>query len=270
MIADLNGVRVAYEDVGAGTPVVFIHGFPHDRTLWSRQIDVLSMHVRCIAPDLRNFGESSGDEPISLDQYADDLAGLMSHLGIGRAVICGLSMGGYVAMNMWQRYSNRVLAMALCDTKCGADSPEGKQKRDDLIALAKREGSVAVARNQITGMLGKTTRENRPDVVATTTAMMERATVTAIVGAVTSIRDRPDSRATLATVTVPTVVLVGDEDVVTPLAEAQAIISALSPAAMARLEVIQGSGHATCLERPAAVTHVLADFLATLPTNGLS
>ncbi|MDQ6611487.1 MAG: alpha/beta hydrolase [Gemmatimonadota bacterium] len=267
MKVELNGVQIGYDDVGTGTPVVFIHGFPHDRTLWSQQIDMLSMQVRCVAPDLRGFGESGGDERTSIDQYADDVAGLMTHLQIERAVICGLSMGGYVAMCMWRRHSDRVLALALCDTRYGADSDDGKQKRNDLIALARRDGSAAVAANQITGMLGKTTREKRPDVVAATKAMMERASVVAIVGALTAMRDREDSRASLATVTVPTLVVVGDEDVLTPVAEAQSIVSALSPAAAARLEVIEGSGHATCIERPAAVTHVLADFLAMLPAN---
>lgn len=267
MIAELSTARIAYDDVGSGTPIVFIHGFPHDRTLWSRQIDALSLHVRCIAPDLRGFGESSTGGPFSIDQYADDVAELLATLEIERAVVCGLSMGGYVAMSMWRRHPNRVLALALCDTKAGADSDEGRKKRNDLMALAEREGSVAVAANQIAGMLGKTTREKRPDVVTRTQAMMERQPLAGILGAISAMRDRPDSSATLATVSVATVVVVGDEDVLTPLAEAEGIVSALSPAAKAKLEVIEGSGHATCVERPAAVTHVLADFLATIPAH---
>ena len=267
MIAQLSGARIAYDDVGSGSPIVFIHGFPHDRTLWSRQIDALSLQVRCVAPDLRGFGESSEQGPFSIDLYADDIAELMTYLGIERATICGLSMGGYVAMSMWRRHPHRVSALALCDTKGGADNEEGRKKRNDLIALAEREGSVAVAANQIAGMLGKTTREKRPEVVETIKAMMERASVAGIVGAVASMRDRPDSRTTLATVTVPTLVVVGDEDVLTPMSEAQAIVAALSPTAQARLEVIEGSGHATCVERPAAVTHVLADFLTALSAN---
>ncbi|MEP6763492.1 MAG: alpha/beta fold hydrolase [Gemmatimonadaceae bacterium] len=267
MIAELSSARIAYDDVGSGTPIVFIHGFPHDRTLWSRQIDALSLHVRCIAPDLRGFGDSSTEGPYSIDQYADDIAELMAKLEIERAVICGLSMGGYVAMSMWRRHPDRVLALALCDTKGGADTDEGRKKRNDLIALAEREGSIAVAANQIAGMLGKTTREKRPDVVESTLAMMERQPLAGIVGAIASMRDRPDSKPTLATVTVATLVVVGDEDVLTPLAEAEGIMSALSPQAKGKLEVVEGSGHATCIERPAAVTHALADFLAALPAH---
>jgi 3-oxoadipate enol-lactonase len=265
--AAMSGVELSYDDTGSGTPVLFIHGFPHDRSLWSEQVSALSTHVRCIAPDLRGFGESSTEGPYSVDQYADDLAALLTSLSIERAVVCGLSMGGYIAMAMWRRHAHRVSALILCDTKAGADTEEGRRKRDELIATAKQEGSAKVAALQLPGMVGKTTREKRPDIVDRARAMMERQPVEGIVGALTALRDRPDSRATLATVTVPTLVLVGDEDVLTPVAEAEGIVAALGPQAHAKLEIVQGSGHASCLERPAAVTHVLADFLATLSVH---
>ena len=124
-----------------------------------------------------------------------------------------------------------------------------------------------VAELQLPGMVGRTTREKRPDIVVRARSMMERAPVAGIVGALAALRDRPDSHALLGTVTVPTLVVVGDEDVLTPVAEAEGIVSALGPEARARLEIVQGSGHASCLERPAAVTHVLADFLATLSVH---
>lgn len=278
MIAALHGVQIGFDDTGAGTPVLFVHGFPHDRSLWDDQCSALSTHVRCIAPDLRGFGESMAiaaadgstaaaavnSELFSVDQYADDLAQLLAYLDVKKAVVCGLSMGGYVAMAMWRRHPHLVLALVLCDTKAGADSDEGRTKRNELIALAESAGSDAIAATQITGMLGKTTRDKRPDIVARTEAMMRRAPVVGIVGALTAMRDRPDAKVTLSTVTVPTLVVVGNEDALTPLAEAEGIIAALSPQALAKLEVVQGSGHASCMERPAAVTHVLAEFLATM------
>lgn len=267
MKALVNGVQIAYDDAGTGTAMLFIHGFPHDRSLWSEQVSALSTHVRCIAPDLRGFGESSTDGPYSVDQYADDLAALLQHLGISHAVVCGLSMGGYIAMAMWRRHSERVLALVLCDTKAGADTAEGRQKRDDLMAIARKEGSVRLAELQLPGMIGRTTREKRPDIVVRMRSMMERAPVDGIVGALTAMRDRPDSSATLRTVHVPALVVVGEEDVLTPVSEAEVIMSALGPEAGAKLEVVKGSGHASCMERPAAVTHVLADFLATLSVH---
>ncbi len=267
MIAALDGVQIGFDDTGAGMPVLFIHGFPHDRSLWHHQCSALSTHVRCIAPDLRGFGESSTEGPYSIDQYADDLAQLLAHLDVRQAVVCGLSMGGYVAMAMWRRHPQIILALVLCDTKAGSDTDEGRKKRNELIALAEREGSHAIAATQIAGMLGKTTREKRPDIVLRTQAMMQRAPVAGIVGALTAMRDRPDAKPTLATVTVPTLVVVGDEDVLTPVAEAEGIVSALSANAKAKLEVIHGAGHASCMERPAGVTHVLAEFLASLSVH---
>lgn len=264
MRAMLQGVELGYDDIGSGTAVLFIHGFPHDRSLWAEQVSALSTHVRCIAPDLRGFGESSTDGPYSVDQYADDLAQLLNHLSIDHAVVCGLSMGGYIAMAMWRRHRDRVLALVLCDTKAGADTEEGRRKRDDLAATAQREGSAKIAELQLPGMVGKTTREKRADIVDRARAMMGRQPVAGIVGALTALRDRPDSTETLGTVSVPTLVVVGDEDVLTPVAEAEGIIKALGPEAQATLEIVQGSGHASCMERPAAVTHVLADFLAAL------
>lgn len=267
MKASIHGIELAYDDVGSGTPVLFIHGFPHDRSLWDEQVSALSTHVRCISPDLRGFGESSTDGPYSVDQYADDLAGLLSHLSIDHAVICGLSMGGYIAMAMWRRHRAKVMALVLCDTKAGADTDEARKKRNDLMATAEREGSEKVAELQLPGMVGKTTRERRPDIVERAKAMMERAPVAGIVGALAALRDRPDSRESLGTVNVPTLVIVGDEDALTPVSEAEGIVAALSPAARAKLEIVQGSGHASSMERPAAVTHALADFLATLSVH---
>lgn len=267
MKATINGLELAYDDTGSGTPVLFIHGFPHDRSLWDEQVSALSTHVRCIAPDLRGFGESSTDGPYSVDQYADDLASLLKHLSIEHAVICGLSMGGYIAMAMWRRHRDMVMALVLCDTKAGADTEEARKKRNDLIATAEREGSAKVAELQLPGMVGKTTRERRPDIVERARVMMERAPVAGIVGALTALRDRPDSRESLGSVNVPTLVIVGDEDALTPVSEAEGIVAALSPAAKAKLEIVQGSGHASCMERPAAVTHALADFLATLSVH---
>ncbi|MGV3708298.1 MAG: alpha/beta fold hydrolase [Gemmatimonas sp.] len=267
MIAELEGVRIGYDDSGSGTPVLFVHGFPHDRSLWDEQCSALSTHVRCIAPDLRGFGESSTEGPYSVEQYADDLAALLDHLEIRHAVVCGLSMGGYIAMAMWRRHPEHVIGLILCDTKPGPDNAEGREKRNTMIALAEGEGSAAVAAQMITGMIGKTTREKRPDIVTRTEAMMRAAPVAGIVGALAALRDRPDSTQSLGTVTVPTLVVCGEEDALTPVSESEAIVAALSPRAKAKLEVIEDAGHASCIERPAAVTHVMADFLATLSVH---
>lgn len=265
MQTDLTDYRVGYDDDGRGLPVVFLHGFPHDRTLWTHQRVALSSRVRCIVPDLRGFGESTGVGH-DMDTYADDVVALLDKLEVEDAVVCGLSMGGYVAMALWRRHPSRVRAIVLCDTKAGADSAETRTARNALIATAQSDGASAVAVAQLPKMVGPDTHANRPDVVEAARAMMSRQSVGAITGALQAMRDRPDSRETLGSITVPALVLVGEDDALTPPAEAQAIMALLPLQTNARLETIEGAGHLSCLERPAAVTHALADFLAGLVT----
>lgn len=259
MIALCDGVEIAYEDVGSGIPVVFLHGFPHNRTLWAPQLSAMVDRARCVAPDLRGFGESSKEGPFSMDRYADDVALLMRALGLPRAVIAGLSMGGYVAFAFWRRHPALVRGLVLADTRAGADTDDGRAKRRALIDVARSRGSGAVADAQITGMVGKSTREKRPRLVDDVHAMLESAPVEGIVGALEAMMAREDSTPTLATIDVPTLVVVGDEDVLTPVAEARRLHEGIRGS---RLEVIEHAGHVSNLERAAAFNHVLTEFLA--------
>lgn len=263
MIATLHQVTLGYDDQGDGPPIVFLHGFPHDRSLWAHQRAALSTRARCIVPDLRGFGESSPDGPYSMDQYADDVVGLLDWLEIDDAIVCGLSMGGYVAMAMWRRHPERLRGLVLCDTRATADTDAARETRDELIALAKASGASAIAARQLPGMVGKSTRAARPMVDETMRAMMSRQPVAGMVGALTALRDRPDSQSTLASISVPTLVVVGEDDVITPMRDAQAMMALLPSAATPRLECIAGAGHVSCLERPAAINFVLAEFLAS-------
>ena len=261
MIALCDGVEIGYDDIGTGVPVAFVHGFPHNRTLWAPQVSALVDRARCIAPDLRGFGESSKHGPFSMDQYADDIAMLLRGLGIERAVVAGLSMGGYVAFSLWRRHRALVRGLVLADTRAGADSEETREKRRALMDVARTRGAGAVADGQITGMLGKTTREKRPGLIDEVHRMMESASVEGIVGALEAMMARADSTETLATIDVPTLVVVGSEDVLTPPSEAEILHDAIRGS---RLEVIANAGHVSNLERPAAFNHVLTEFLASL------
>lgn len=268
MIVRLQDVTIGYDDEGSGSgpPAVFLHGFPHDRTLWDAQRRALSPQVRCVVPDLRGFGQSSTHGPFSMDHYADDVVALLDHLGIEKAAICGLSMGGYVAMAMWRRHADRIAALVFSDTRAGADSVEGQRRREELMALARTGGATAIAENQLPGLIGSTTRAQRPEISKLLLAMMTRQSVAGIVGALAAMRDRPDSFETLSTVSVPTLVVVGEEDALTPIKEARSIAEALPKSARVRMEIIAAAGHVPCVERPAAATHALADFFATLNT----
>ena len=252
---------IAYDAVGAGLPIVFIHGFPHNRTLWAPQLGALLPRARCIAPDLRGFGESEVRGPYSMAQYADDIAGVLDRLQIDRAVIAGLSMGGYVAFELWRRHRRRVRALILADTRPGADTDEGKAKRRELITLARTRGAEAVADAQLPGMIGKTSRERCPDTVEGVREMMAAAPIDGIVGALEAMMARPDSTPTLPTIDVPTLIVVGDEDVLTPPSEARAMHERI---AGSRLEVLTGAGHVSNVERPAAFNHVVSEFLGVL------
>ena len=261
MIALLNNIEMGYDEGGAGVPVIFVHGFPHDRTLWTPQLQGLTVQARCLAVDLRGFGETTAAAPYSVDQYADDLAGFMDVLHIERAVIAGLSMGGYVAFAMWRRHAHRVRGLVFSNTKAGADSDEAREKRKSLMTVAREQGSGAVADAMITGMLGKTTRAKRPDIVNTVHRMISSAPVDGVVGALQAMMDRPDSNSTLSTIDVPSLVVTGDEDAIIPIEEARVLQAGIRGSS---LEVITGAGHLSNLERPAAFNHVVSEFLARL------
>lgn len=263
MNISIEDTTLAFDDDGRGLPVLFLHGYPHDRTLWTHQRRALAGRYRCIVPDLRGFGESTGLAQ-DLDRHADDMAALLDALEIDDVVVCGLSMGGYIAMAMWRRHPARVRALVFCDTKATADDEAGRAARNGAISKAREEGAAAIAAASLEKMVGAETRRRHPAVVDTVERMMARQGVPAMVATLQALRDRPDSRETLRSISVPTLVLVGEEDVITPVADAEAMVALLPPAARPRLETVTGAGHVSAVERPAAVTHALADFLASL------
>jgi len=258
----MTAPTLAHDDAGAGPPLLLLHGFPHDRALWAPQ-RALARRARVIAPDLRGFGASAaaGAPPTTLDAHADDAAALLDALGIERAVVGGLSMGGYIAFAFWRRHRARVAALLLADTRPGADDAAGIARRRELIAAARRDGARAVADAMMPGLLGKTTRARRPGVEREMRAICERAPVAGIVGALEAMIARPDSTPDLATIDVPVQIVVGAEDVLTPPRESEAMHAAIRGS---RLAVIPEAGHASNLEDPAAFNAVVEDFLRAI------
>ena len=264
VIALVGDTEIAYDDVGSGLPVVFLHAFPLNRTMWDPQVGALVAEGRCIAIDLRGLGESKGREPYTMDRYADDVAGVLDTLQIERAVIVGLSLGGYVAFSLWRRHKSRVRALVLADTRSAADADEVAERRRGLIEIAETQGSTSVANALIAGLVGKTTRDRRPDIYDATHRMMAQAPVDGVVGGLRAMLARPDSTPTCATIDVPTLVIVGDEDAITPPKEARKLADSIRGA---RIEVLQGAGHLSNIERPAAFNTVVSEFLASLMYN---
>jgi 3-oxoadipate enol-lactonase len=261
VITVVNGIETGFDDVGAGLPIVFIHAFPLNRTMWAPQVSALVERCRCIAVDLRGFGETSVEGPWSMDQYADDVAGALDHLKVERAVVVGCSLGGYVAFSVWRRHPARVRALVLADTKATADTDEIREKRRALIATTRSQGSTAVANLQIASLIGKTSREKQPDTYDAVHRMIAQAPAEGIVGALDAMMQRADSTATLATITVPTLIIVGEEDVPTPVKDARAMAAAIPGS---QLEIIASAGHLANMERPAAFNHLLTEFVGAL------
>jgi YbgC/YbaW family acyl-CoA thioester hydrolase len=258
----VNGVSLAVERRGEGPAVLFVHGYPLDRTLWAHQVAHLEGCQR-IAVDLRGFGLSDApDLGYSLPTYADDLAALLDALQVDDVVLCGLSMGGYVAFEFLRRYRERVRGLVLMDTRADADAPEVRKARDQQIALARDQGAAAIAEAMLTRLLSPDTVRHKPTLAEQVRATMVATRVPGIAGALAAMRDRPDSTPVLGTLEgLPTLIVVGEHDELTPPAGQEALAASIPGA---RLAVIPGAGHLPPLEAPETVTRVLAAFLRNL------
>ena len=258
----VNGVSLALEDQGEGPPILFIHGYPLDKSLWQDQVKNLSPWRR-IAPDLRGLGDSDApDLGYSMATYAADLAALLDALGVGQVVLCGLSMGGYVAFELLRSHRERVLGLVLISTRAEADSAEGRKARDQAAGVARERGAGAIAESMLPKMLSPGSQQD-PDLVSRLRNTMARAPVPGIVGALTAMRERPDSTGLLGSLSgLPTLVIAGESDQLIPLADVTRMHDAI-PGSV--LKVIPGAGHVSPLEQPAAVTAALREFLVSLP-----
>ncbi len=257
-------VELAVEVRGEGLPVLFVHGFPFDRTVWRHQLATLS-RVRRIAPDFRGVGDSGappGADGYSLTRYADDLVAVLEAVGVRQAVLCGLSMGGYVIFELLRRHPERVKALILADTKPEPDSTEAKRGREELTQVAQRDGQDAVIERLLPRLLAAATQATQPEVAGQVREMAHRWSVPGLVGALRTLRDRPDSTDTLRDVRVPTLVLVGSEDQIAPPDTARAMAQ-LIPGA--QCHVVPAAGHLAPLEQPLATSRVVADFLRAIP-----
>lgn len=258
--ADVNGVRLSYRDLGQkhARALLMIHGFPLDHRIWQAQLAGLSDDVRVIAPDLRGHGLSGvSPGPISMDQHADDLAALLDHLDVKRAIVAGLSMGGYIAFALWRRHADRVSALALVDTRAEPDSPQAQDARDAAAARIRQIGAAAYADEMLPRLLAPSSLADAR-ISRRASEIMASQPVEGSISALGALRDRPDSRLTLPTITVPTLVLVGENDAVTPPADAELMAAAIRGA---RFEVISRAGHLCPLENPRRVNHLLREFV---------
>lgn len=239
--------------------LVLLHAFPLAARMWEPQLAAAAHGWRVIAPDLRGFGEGAGDPPAaSMDDYAGDVIDLLDRLHIRQAVIGGLSMGGYVAFAVLRHAPRYVQALVLADTRPQADTPEAVLGRRRMLDLVAAKGASGVADEMLPKLLGATTRANRPDVVERVRSLVLSNSSEAIAGGIRALMTRADSTPLLPTIRCPTLILVGDEDVITPRTLSEEMHRSV---AGSELVVIPSAGHLSSLEQPGAFNDALARFL---------
>ena len=263
----VNGVNLGVEIKGTGPAILFIHGYPLDHSIWQAQVAALEDWMR-IAPDLRGMGQSDApDLGYSMATYAEDLLALLDTLGLKEVVLCGLSMGGYIAFELLRRARSRIRGLILMDTRAEADSPEGKRARDVAMAQAREGGAEAIADAMLPKMLSPGTLRENPALAEQVRKMMASMEVAGILGALGAMRDRPDSTPLLKELAgIPTLVVVGAEDQVTSPDSAKIIADGIPGA---RLAIVSGAGHLTPLERGPETTALVAEFLRSLSPEAL-
>ncbi|MCC7418162.1 MAG: alpha/beta fold hydrolase [Acidobacteria bacterium] len=240
--------------------LVLIHAFPLDARMWEPQMSLAGHGWRVIAPQLRQFGDDGRQDPpaASVDDYAGDVIDLLDALRIGDAVVGGLSMGGYVSLAICRLAGRYVQGLILADSRAEADTPEGVENRKRLLALVGEKGPQAVVDEMVPKLVGATTAQSRPDVMARVRALARSSSASAISGALTALMTRPDSSPTLARLHVPTLVIVGAEDTLTPPALSEQMRQTVPGAELA---IVPAAGHLSNLEQPDGFNAALAHFL---------
>ncbi len=254
--------EIVYHVVGEGPPVVLLHPFPANHEFWLPVADVLSSRYRVILPDLRGHGDSGvGEGPATMQKQAADLARVMDDGEVGRAPIVGVSIGGYVMFEFWRRHRGRVAALVLCNTKAAADPPEARAARLQAANDVLERGTEPFFESMIPRLLGKSTRETRPDLVDGVLRMMRKMSPEDVAQVQRGMAERPDSMETLKTINVRTLVVTGDEDILTGVNEAELMRQHI---ANSQLRVIPKAGHYSPWEQPGEAGKLLREFLDEL------
>ena len=263
MKADINGNTLAYSDRGNGLPVVLIHGFPLCRKMWRPQAEALDRAgCRVISPDLRGFGESAlPSGAVSIDVYADDVVALMDHLGIDRAVVGGMSMGGYVLLNLLDRHPERVAASIFITTRAGGDDDAGKARRTALAEACRVQGILPVAETFRTILFTPETLTDNPGLVDGVFGWINATDPRGAAAGLIAMRDRKDYVALLGSFSQPALVIGADLDQAAPVENSRLIAEGLPEADLC---ILHGGGHMVNLEQATGFNEAILEFLAGL------
>lgn len=254
----VNGTSLYYQERGKGLPLLLVHGYPLDHRLWEHQLAELSDRFRVIAVDLRGFGRSAGGGEFTIESLADDVYSLAEALKLGKYFLAGLSMGGYVTLAYCRKYASTLLGVGLIDTRAEADTPEGRQGREKAMELVRSHGSKAIADQMLPKLLAPDTISHRPHLAVSVRQMIEQCPPQTIATALAAMRDRPDQTAFLPSLKSPTLIIVGDQDAITPPTIADAMHQAIPES---RMVVIRSAGHLTPIEQPQLVNQALRSFV---------
>ena len=250
---------IAFWVLGEGAPVVLLHPFPVNHEFWLPVAEALAARFRIILPDLRGHGDSGvGEGPATMAKHAADIARVMDDAEVGRAALIGVSIGGYALFEFWRRFRGRVAALGLCNTKAPADSAEARAGRLQAANHVLERGTEPFFESMIPRLLGKSTRESRPDLVAGALGMMRKMSAEDVAQVQRGMAERPDSVDILKTINVPVLLITGEEDVLTGVNEAELMRQHILGSQM---RVIPKVGHYSAWERPEDVTGLVSNFL---------
>jgi pimeloyl-ACP methyl ester carboxylesterase len=254
-----DDAEIAYEVRGSGPPVVLLHPFPSNHEFWYPAAAAFDSRYRLILPDLRGHGESEiGEGPALMQKHAADIARVLDDAGVGNAVFIGCSIGGYILFEFWRRFRSRVTALALCDTRPQADNAEARANRLKSAASVLEHGTEQFLDEMIPRLMGRTTIATRPDLVEGARVMMRKMSAENISQVLQGMAARADSVADLKTINVPTQIVIGEEEVISTVADGELMRQNISSS---HLTVVPRAGHYAAWEQPEAVGGILRQFL---------
>jgi 3-oxoadipate enol-lactonase len=254
--------QIFYEILGQGQPVVLLHPFPANHELWKPAAQALTSRYQLILPDLRGHGDSeAGEGPATMQKHAADIIKVLNDAGVGKVPVAGVSIGGYALFELWRQDRNRISALALFNTKAPADTPEARAGRLQSANDVLERGTEPFFEGMAQKLMGKTTHETRPDLVAAAMRMMRKMSAEDVAAVQRGMAERPDSVATLKTINVPTLIVTGDEDALTGISEAETMRQNIPGSQM---RVISRAGHYSPWEQPEEAGRLLRQFLDTI------
>jgi 3-oxoadipate enol-lactonase len=260
----VNDLMVSYNDEGPdGAPVIiFIHGFPFNKSMWNKQVKALKNNYRLIAYDVRGHGNSDvGNEDFSIELFVKDLLNLMDALNIDRTILCGLSMGGYIALNAIENYPDRFDALILSDTNCISDTPEVKEKRMKTIESIKKDGVEKFADESMNNFFAPESLSTKKKEIAAVRDMIVNTSKQTLYKTLQAFYERKETCSRLPEIKVPVLIMVGKEDIITPPAAALTMHEKIKGSI---IHIIDHAGHLSNMENLGEFNNRLTEFLSLI------